>query len=357
MTVFYLPIEPLEERYSAQMLVWVERALKELDAEYFTVLPMTDYDHIQHGQWLDTYGTTRYRNKQMSIVATLFEDKNIKDGDVFLIGDVWYPGIEAIKLMADLSHTKVKVVGWHYAGTADPADLLSRELGTWGRSWESWLVDSYLDAICVGSQFHKALLNRAFVDNHSEFDDNFIMPLGLAWRPNDVINAVKGKNILKERIVVFPHRLAPEKNPEAFYHLAEVYASKGWRFVISTNNENVARQVPKSPYIEVAHHSSKQAYYEFLASCSIYYSAATQETFGYALHEAIALGLSIVAPDRCSYSEMLQHDPNFLYKPTRESDGRYLLDRRMINTLVPPLEYTLKYDGCERDFIARVLAS
>jgi glycosyltransferase involved in cell wall biosynthesis len=349
----FLPIEPLEERYSAQMLGWVERAFQEIGVTYKTLLPKKAYKTIQHGQWLDTFGTTDYRSRQMQMVVKSFEKGEVRDGTVFVVGDVWYPGIEAIKLMADLSGIKVKVVGWHYAGTADPADLLANELGGWGIEWENWLVNHYLDEICVGSEFHRHLLRKAFaVDAHTH-------SLGLAWRPYDVVAAIEGKAIQRQRIVVFPHRLAPEKNPAAFFHLADVYNSQGWDFVVSTNNPQVARKVEDSPsanQVRVALHDTKQQYYEFLASCSIYYSAATQETFGYALHEAIALGLSVVAPDRCSYSEMLQHDASFLFQPHREEDGRYLLSRRMTNTIPVPFDYTLQWDAGEYKFLSCVFS-
>lgn len=349
----FLPIEPLEERYSAQMLVWVERAFREIGVIYQTLLPKSNYKNIRHGQWLDTYGTTHYRSEQMKLVVKLFEQGKVKDDAVFVIGDVWYPGIEAIKLMADLSGLKhVRVVGWHYAGTADPADLLAHELGGWGMEWENWLVNHYLDAICVGSQFHAKLLHAAFVARGK------VYPVGLAWRPVDVIKSVEGKNIEKQRIVVFPHRIAPEKNPQAFYELAKLFGSTSWDFVVSTNNPNVARQVEQDPaaqYVRVACHDTKQQYYEFLASCSIYYSAATQETFGYALHEAIALGLSVVAPERCSYPEMLENDPRFLYKSPQDPLGRALLGKMMDSPIVTPVEYTLRWNAGENQFLASVL--
>lgn len=348
--IFFLPIEPLEERYSAQMLGWVERAFVELGLTHKTLLPKKNYENIQHGQWLDTYGTTRYRSQQMELVVECFEKGEVRDDAYFVVGDAWYPGIEAIKLMADLSGLKnVRVIGWHYAGTADPADLLHRETGVWAYSWENWLVNNYLDAIAVGSKFHANLLS-----GHFGVYDN-VYPVGLAWRPMDVIHSVQGKDIQKERIVVFPHRLAPEKNPEGFYQLAQEFGSTSWRFVVSTNNPYVAMQVPKNKGVEVVCHDTKQQYYEFLASCSIYYSNATQETFGYALHEAIALGLSVAAPNRCSYPEMLQNDPRFCYSVQDDPLGRPLLARRMDEPVAVPLDYTLRWNAGENVFLTQVL--
>lgn len=352
MTIYFLPIEPLEERYSAQMLRWVEQAVIDLGVETYTFLPISPYQQIQHGQWLDTFGTTRYRNEQLNLAVKHFEAGFVKNGDIFLVGDVWYPGIESLRLMADLSGVKIRIAGWHYAGTADPADLLHRMTGEWAVAWEHWLINYGLDAICVGSLFHKNMLRGKFGRKTP------IYPFGLAWQPKEVRQGVRTWE--KERIVVFPHRIAPEKSPESFYMLAELFKDSGWRFVVSTNNFKVADQVisnPMAKYVEVVCHDSKKAYYDFLATCSIYYSNATQETFGYALHEAIALGLSVVAPMRCSYSEMLQYDKRFLFDPLSDPYGRLLLEKRVRQPIAVPFEYTEKYAGSEIKFISQLLNS
>lgn len=345
--VFFLPIEPLEERYTAQMLRWVELALRELGVMWMSLLPVSAYTTIQHGQWLDTYGAARYRSEQIALVAEQFSRGNVKPGALFLIGDVWYPGIEAIRLMAELSGVKIHLAGWHYAGMADPSDLLTRSLGEWARAWEHWLV-RYVDHICVGSVFHRRQVVKAF--GHEVHDR--IHPLGLPWRPDEVCEA--GHGIQREKIVVFPHRLAPEKNPDAFFALAREYRGSGWRFVVSTSNPHGAANVPDD--MEVVTHADKRAYYRFLSSCSIYYSGATQETFGYALHEAIALGLCVVAPRRCSYPEMLQGDPRFLYDPISDPVGRRCLEAAMSAPVSVPYEYTSRFDANEKTFIERVLS-
>lgn len=351
MTVFYLPIEPLDERYTVQMLEWVRDALQSTGVDYQVLMPSSNYRSIQHGQWLDTFGTTKYRNLQINIVAGLFEQGSIKDGDLFLVGDVWYPGIENIRLMADLSKVKIKIAGWHYAGTADPADLLHNQVGYWAKAWEHWLMNYGLDAVCVGSMYHKNLLRAAF---GRKID---IYPLGLAWQPDEVRRG--RQNITKEKIVVFPHRIATEKDPEGFYQLAKKFAGNGWTFAVSTNNAKVADAVAVDPLaenVQVICHKTKKDYYDFLATCSIYYSNATQETFGYALHEAIALGLSVVAPMRCSYPEMLNYDTRFLFDPQHDPLGLDLLGRNMRNPVAVPYEFTQKFEGSEKAFIQKLLS-
>lgn len=345
--IFFLPLEPLDERYTAQMLKWVEEDITKSGYGLKTLKPvMPGYLHVRHGQWLDTFETTRWRNAQMTMVADVFEKNSVRDGDIFLFGDVWYPGIEAVRLIADLTHVKIAVAGWHYAGTADPADLLHRELGNWGGEWEKWLVGDYLDAVCVGSHFHKGMIVENLLGGDWELGLH-IHPLGLAWHPQDVIRYRKPPH-KRERIVVFPHRLALEKNPKAFYDIAKKFKKTfpKWKFVVSTNNPGVAGLVPAG--IQVVCHASKHEYYEWLSTCAIYYSAATQETFGYALHEAIALGLGVVAPARCSYVEGLQGDERFMYN---EEDliGEELLawhlgqfDRNG-EPVSPPIDYTTRY--------------
>jgi glycosyltransferase involved in cell wall biosynthesis len=227
---------------------------------------------------------------------------------------------------------------------------LHRTTGYWAKTWEHWLLNYGLDAICVGSEFHKNMLRASFGRKIP------IYPLGLAWRPVEVRDSV-ARTVSKEKIVIFPHRIAPEKNPEAFYELADRFAGRGWRFVVSTNNPHVADTLkPSSSRVEVVCHKTKQDYYDFLNTCSIYYSNATQETFGYALHEAIAFGLAVVAPMRCSYPEMLNYDARFLYDTLRDPLGLNLLDAMLNNPVAVPFEYTSRWNAGENVFIAKILS-
>lgn len=313
--IHFLPIEPLEERYSKQMLRWVTDALRDMIFDYQVYLPESS-GRIKIGQFLDCNETINFKAQQIAMVAEAFRMGNVSSGDVFLLGDLWFPGFEGILYIAELNKLKVKIAGWHYAGMFDEHDYLTKNLGTWARQWEVNMLQT-VDAICVGSLFHKEMI-ASNVPGAKEK----IFPFGLAWVPE----AERYWSSVTDKIVVFPHRVADEKNPAAFF---EAYCQlherfPEWRWIVSTNAQS---EIVLPNGIELLRHESKEAYYQFLSRCAIFYSSAFQETFGYALHEAMSLGLHVVAPARCCYPEKLQgYAGASLYN---DSTGRDILAARM----------------------------
>lgn len=344
--IWFLPIEPLAARYTQQMLSWVNEDLRQyVGVDGFDVL-LPDYKGgIKHGQFLDSFASARFKAEQLRMVAELFQNDQVDSGDLFLLGDVWFPGAESIRMMAELQGCEVKIAGWHYAGTFDASDYYSRTLGAWARRFEQMLCENVLDAMCVGSQYHANLLHR-------NMDKLAIYPYGLSWKP-DMLPQI---DAARDNIVVFPHRIAPEKNVPAFLRSARRLKDSGWRFVISVprEQEDAARAAAAASLnVEVRAHDSKLSYYQLLAGSRIVYSAAHQETFGYSVNEAIAFGCAVVAPDRLSYSEVLEHDRKFLYGDD-DPDGALLLECRMKQWLPVPMRYTEKYADSTEKFLREI---
>ena len=178
----------------------------------------------------------------------------------------------------------------------------------------------------VGSEFHARLL-RGF------FGHLNVRPIGLAWDRRDVFETLEGQvRPLSERPkrVIFPHRGAPEKNPEAFYRLA--HRLPEYEFVITSSR----RGSPQSLGYETGERwkvltgLSKKEYYRLLADSRVMFSAAYQETFGYTVQEALAFGVIPVCPNRCSYPEVLSSE--YLY----DNDGVELVRRYVENPEPPP---------------------
>lgn len=96
-------------------------------------------------------------------------------------------------------------------------------------------------------------------------------------------------NVKKENIVVFPHRLDPEKQPQKFdmanYYLEPLFPD--WQFIRT-----------KDVW------TNKQAYYDLLNRAKIAVSFATQETFGIAMVESVLCGCIPIVPERLSYKEL-----------------------------------------------------
>lgn len=340
--IWYLPIELLEERYTAQMFQWVREELEEAGADYRVVLP-GPAQSIERGQFLDVYGTIRFKAQQIAEVARQFQAGNVQSGDKFLIGDLWFPGVESIRYMADLTGIEVGVWGWHYAGCADPWDFV-RPLRDWARHSEyGWL--RLCEGVFVGSHSHKFMMQKYFDDPLPH-----VHPIGLVWNLEKVRARIPDLRPLGERPkrIIFPHRCAPEKNPEAFYGLAAHFVEKGWDFVITSSRKAAAEDLGfrRGNAWRVETGLSKQEYYEILADSRVMFSAAHQETFGYTVQEAIALGVGLVVPNRLSYPEVLESDSRFLYDG--EQMAWAMVEWAVENPVAPPLEYSLKYDRSAR---------
>ena len=91
--------------------------------------------------------------------------------------------------------------------------------------------------------------------------------------------------ILANNKIIFPHRLAPEKQLEIFKDLAKEMPEYEW-------------------YIAQEKILAKEDYYEHLWESKIVFSANLQETLGISMYEGALLGTFPLVPDRLSYSEM-----------------------------------------------------
>lgn len=302
MKLIHVPIELLEERYSLQWYKWFTTEFeKDSDIDVINILPKTGRDSkIVNGQFLDVIQTNAFKAEQLQWICKLFEHNRVTEDTVFLFSDAWFPGLEMLAYIRNALKIPFKIIGIVHAGTWDPFDYLTQmDMRDWAKYFEfGWF--SILDAICVATEFHKELIlkNVPLTKNGKNSDlKKKIKVTGLPIYP-DFVNEITKKNI-----VVFPHRLAPEKNPQMFEQLADAVSKElpEWKFIRSKDVCN-----------------SKQEYYELLNTAKIAVSFADQETFGIAMIEATLCGCIPVVPDRLSYSEL--YTSKFRIVPTLKNN-------------------------------------
>lgn len=315
--LWHLPLEPFEKRYTADWYNWFateynknEVAFTYIDGEKLT-------EEIETGRFLDIYGTAYWKMTQMAKVAGMFRSGEIRDGDKFLTCDLWHPGIELIGYMAQLSGIKVKVYGILHAGTYDPHDFLAQKnLTNWARWHElGWIA--MCEKVFVSTFFHKQLLTNAMasakiLDKHASLWkelDSKVVVTGLPFYPNALKTLYEEEMKSKTKTVVFPSRLDPEKDVYQFREAMKIVLAKD----PSVNVVETARVC-----------KTKDEYYKVLAGASVAVSTSWQETFGYAMLEAAALGCSIIVPNRLSYPEM--YSVNNLYAGASESCAKKVLE-------------------------------
>ena len=107
--IIYIPLEDLPQRYTQMM---TNAIYPKVD---ITLYPKIEIDkQIKRGQFLDIVNTCKFKAAQLQMIAELFNEGKIKNGDAFLIGDIFFPGIEMIKYMAELQEIDVKVYGINF---------------------------------------------------------------------------------------------------------------------------------------------------------------------------------------------------------------------------------------------------
>jgi glycosyltransferase involved in cell wall biosynthesis len=100
------------------------------------------------------------------------------------------------------------------------------------------------------------------------------------------------KGMEKRNLILFPHRVAPEKQVDIFNDLAQQLPE--YEFVVCQDRE-----------------LTKNEYHNLLGEAKMVFSANLQETLGISWYEGALVDAIPMMPDRLSYSEMAL--PEFKY--------------------------------------------
>lgn len=280
MTVWYLPLEPLDGRYTILMDKQLQRGFKAKELDYEVVSPDPLTSSIENGAFLDSNGTIHYKASQIAFVAEAFRTGRVKDGDIFFVSDLWFPGLESIKYMAYFANIKVSIYGMIHAGSYTETDYVAN-MKSWAKHSErAWL--ELCSGVFVGSHFHKQDLLKK-----NRCESSRVHVTGLPFSTADIWDLIGVEENFedKEDIVVMAGRLCDEKQP--------------WVF------DAIARELEgKAKFIKTGEHNfPKKEYFELLKRSKVIFSAALQENFGYSVLEAVALGNRPVVPDRLAYQD------------------------------------------------------
>jgi hypothetical protein len=210
----------------------------------------------------------------------------IKDGDYFLYTDAWNPTVIQLKYMAELLKVKIKIGGLWHAGSYDSHDFLGRLIGDkpWVRNAELSMFNCY-DHNFFATDFHIKMWNKVFANMTYNMKPNKKV-VQTGWPMEYASNELEPyKGMKKKNIVIFPHRIAPEKQPEIFYDLKEA--------------------LPQYDFVVCQERSLKKyEYHNLLAESKLVFSANLQETLGISGYEGLILDCMVMVPDRLSYTEM-----------------------------------------------------
>ena len=295
--IYLIDLEYVETRYTAQWKTHLPQILADKTAQNVTVIegPELESD-MSSGSFLDFGATNIYKSAQTAQISQFFKNDEIKDGDHFLFADAWHPGIINLKYMADLLDKDITIHALWHAGSYDPHDFLGRKIGNkpWVRHTELAFFDA-IDKNYFASSFHINMFVNTLFPNlgHSAIDyvNNKIVRTG--WPMEYLQEQLSfSSGYKKENLILFPHRLAPEKQLDIFNDLAMELPQYEW-------------------YICQGNNLTKGEYHQLLYRAKMVFSANLQETLGISCYEILCAEGMPVVPNRLSYEEM--YEDNFLY--------------------------------------------
>ncbi len=278
-------IEPIEERYSTQWRKWFDAEFEKQGILNHTILGNSKRSTISHGSFLDVLQTNQYKAWQTVVLVNQLCEYKDEEKLVLFFHDLWHPGLTNLAYIRDgMGFKNVKICGCLHAGSYDEYDFLNKTgMTTWAKHTEiGWFAD-LVDEIYVATQFHKDLICRT-----RKVPKEKIIVTGFPIYPEFEDPQPKKK------MVVFPHRLDSEKQPDLFDKLATECYRPDWTFVKT-------KEICKT----------KEEYYQILNQAAISVSFALQETWGIAMQESVLCGAVPIVPNRLSYSEM--YLTKFLY--------------------------------------------
>ena len=300
--IYLVDLEYVETRYTAQWKTEFPAMLRDNGLDVKIIEGPADIaSYATPGAFLNFSGTNIYKAEQVKRIASLFTSNDIKDGDHFIFADAWHPGVINLKYMAELLGINVTIHGLWHAGSYDPQDFLGRLIGDtpWVRHAERSMFECY-DYNWFASDFHINLFIEEMLDTDKRTGRIRYMDTAqgkiskTGWPMNYLENEIKMDSLgtRKDNIILFPHRIAPEKQPEIF--------------------EDLANELPEYKFIFCQKMNlSKKEYHVLLGKAKMVFSANTQETLGIGCFEALCANAIPLVPDRLSYSEMYHSE--FMY--------------------------------------------
>jgi hypothetical protein len=289
--VFLVDLEAVSTRYTGEWKTHVPDLLRKAGHNVQVISGPTDIPSATTpGAFLNFGGTNIYKSSQVEQMGRLFCNGSVHPGDHFVFTDAWHPGIINLKYMSELLGVPVTTHGLWHAGSYDPQDFLGRLVGDkpWVRHAEKsfyhafdhnyFATDFHIDMFCLNllrtsSGFYKDWINSGKIVRTGwpmEYMDN-------------ILTTYKG--MPKRELILFPHRIAPEKQVEIF--------------------KDLAKQLPQYEFVVCQDQQlSKDEYHTLLGQSKIVFSANLQETLGISCYEGTLVDAIPMVPDRLSYSEM-----------------------------------------------------
>jgi len=325
--IFLIDLEAVETRYTGEWKTHVPQMLRNAGHDVTIISGPTDIPSATTpGAFLNFGGTNIYKAKQVEQLGRLFCAGTVQPGDHFIFTDAWHPGIVNLKYMSELLGIPVTTHGLWHAGSYDPQDFLGRLVGDkpWVRHAEQSFFHAF-DHNYFATNFHIQLFANSFKEGSwNDWIDNNIASgkiVRTGWPMEyfkDILKPYKGMK--KRDMILFPHRIAPEKQVEIFRDLATHLPQ--YEFVVCQD-----RQL------------TKHEYHTLLGQAKMVFSANLQETLGISWYEGAVVDAIPMVPDRLSYSEMAFDTFKYPSKWTESFDAYTVYRPDICRTIMTHMDY------------------
>jgi len=294
--VFLVDLEAVETRYTGEWKTHLPALLKRKGHDVQVISGPTDIPSATTpGAFLNFGGTNIYKASQVEQLGRLFCSGSIRAGDHFIFTDAWHPGIVNLKYMSELLNIPVTTHGLWHAGSYDPQDFLGRLVGDkpWVRHAEKSFFYAF-DHNYFATDFHINMFIKnlfdikksVFVEAEKSEHVKSGKIVRSGWPMEYMLDTLSMYSEMdKKDIILFPHRIAPEKQLDIFNDLKE--------------------QLPQYEFVVCQERSlTKNEYHNMLGEAKLVFSANLQETLGISWYEGAITRTIPMVPDRLSYSEM-----------------------------------------------------
>lgn len=327
MKLYIVPIEPLEERYTAEWHKYfpIEFTKRGYDVETIDGEQLSDV--IETGSFLDINTTVHYKASQLQKIAAMFRAKKIKSGDTFLITDIEFWGVEAIRMLAQQNQISIKIFGFLHAASYTIEDAFAAAAPYQKYTELGWLA--MCEGIFVGSEYHRSAVIDRRIKPYAHASEQSLAnrlivtgnPLFLeAYFPNP------GSGYpLREKKLVITNRFDYEKRPNESLQFAYLLKKRNpdLKVVITTSRPtfrsnqqwlcDMAIEMEKDGILEIKSGLTKTEYHYELKSSMVMLSNSIEENFGYCIVEAMVFGCNPLVPNKLSHPELLRGDMRFLF--------------------------------------------
>jgi hypothetical protein len=336
--VFLVDLEAVETRYTGQWKSHVPALLQKAGHHVNIISGPTDIPSATTpGAFLNFGGTNIYKARQVEQMGRLFCSGAVKPGDHFLFTDAWHPGIINLKYMSDLLGIPVVTHGLWHAGSYDPQDFLGRLVGDkpWVRNAEKSFYHAF-DHNYFATDFHIHMFYKNLIQADPDrrqtmyktviddvvFNDKVVRTGWPMEYMEDTLDMYK--RMPKRDLILFPHRIAPEKQVEIFRDLKEHLPQ--YEFVVCQDQQ-----------------LTKNEYHNLLGEAKLVFSANLQETLGISWYEGALVDAIPMVPDRLSYSEMALDEFKYPSKWTEDFSTYQLFRPQVEKTIIDYMENYEKY--------------